>query len=241
MTKKEMLSINEAAKLLGVSIDTLRRWDASGKLHAERSPGGHRYYNHDTLERFSKDLFALACVWAESVTPPELSSEVYCDTQDRFHARQNTLAILLDQQEETRSVAPIVASMTGEIGNNSFDHNIGNWPDVAGIFFAYDFSKRIVALADRGVGIRTTLRRVRPNIKDDIEALTIAMNERVSGRAPEQRGNGLKFVRKVAEKYGVGVMLQSGIAVAEVRKGAKKLSIRLADRNIRGTIAKITY
>ncbi|OGZ06658.1 MAG: hypothetical protein A3C93_00195 [Candidatus Lloydbacteria bacterium RIFCSPHIGHO2_02_FULL_54_17] len=236
-----MMSINEVAKLLGVSIDTLRRWDASGKLRAERSPGGHRHYDRDTIERFSKDFFALARVWAESVTPPELPSEVYCDTPDRFRARQNTLAILLDRQEETRAIAPIVASMTGEIGNNSFDHNIGNWPDVTGIFFAYDLPKRIVVLADRGVGIRATLLRVRPDIKDDIEALTIAIYERISGRAPEQRGNGLKFVRKVAEKYGVGVTLQSGIAVAEIKKGTKKLSIRLADRNIRGTIAKITY
>ncbi|MBM6704262.1 MerR family DNA-binding transcriptional regulator, partial [Sutterella massiliensis] len=31
------ISIGEAAKTLGVSISTLRRWDAEGKLHANRT------------------------------------------------------------------------------------------------------------------------------------------------------------------------------------------------------------
>jgi excisionase family DNA binding protein len=30
------ISINEAAKLLGVSSDTLRRWEESGKIEPER-------------------------------------------------------------------------------------------------------------------------------------------------------------------------------------------------------------
>lgn len=241
MANKNKVAIGAAAKMLGVSIDTLRRWDASGKLKANKSSGGHRYYDLEELQRFTRDIFALAQVWAESITPPDISDEYYCDTQDRFRARQNTLAILLDRAESTRALAPILAAVVGEIGNNSFDHNIGNWPDMPGIFFAYDLNKRIVVLADRGQGIRATLSRVRPEIRDDIDALTVAMTERVSGRAPEQRGNGLKFVRSVAEKYGLDFALQSGIAVAEVGKRSRKLRVRLAERNIRGTIAKITY
>jgi len=30
--------------------------------------------------------------------------------------------------------AYMAGAIAGEIGNNSFDHNIGNWPDMAGIF-----------------------------------------------------------------------------------------------------------
>lgn len=129
----------------------------------------------------------------------------------------------------------------GEIGNNSFDHNLGNWPDVPGIFFAYDLNKRVIILADRGVGIKSTLLRVRPDLKDDVEALTVAMTEIVSGRSPEQRGNGLKFVRNVASDNPIGISLQSGTALVTIEKENSKLNITLADRFVRGVLAKVEY
>jgi putative resolvase len=38
-------SIGKAAKHLGVSPDTLRRWERAGKIVAERTPRGHRRYD----------------------------------------------------------------------------------------------------------------------------------------------------------------------------------------------------
>ncbi len=38
----ETLRIGQAAALLGVSVDTLRRWEADGQLAVERSEGGQR-------------------------------------------------------------------------------------------------------------------------------------------------------------------------------------------------------
>jgi putative resolvase len=43
------LSIGEAAKLKGVSISTLRRWEAEGKLVPERTASGHRRYDMSQL------------------------------------------------------------------------------------------------------------------------------------------------------------------------------------------------
>lgn len=39
------VSIGEAARVLGVSVSTLRRWDAAGKLEPQQTPGGHRRYD----------------------------------------------------------------------------------------------------------------------------------------------------------------------------------------------------
>lgn len=39
---EEMLRIGQAAALLGVSVDTLRRWGDEGQLSVERSAGGQR-------------------------------------------------------------------------------------------------------------------------------------------------------------------------------------------------------
>jgi predicted site-specific integrase-resolvase len=38
------ISIGEASAMLGVSMQTLRRWDKKGKLVCERTPAGHRRY-----------------------------------------------------------------------------------------------------------------------------------------------------------------------------------------------------
>lgn len=39
-----MLSIGATAALLGVSVDTVRRWTASGRLTAARTAGNQRRY-----------------------------------------------------------------------------------------------------------------------------------------------------------------------------------------------------
>ncbi|KKW16954.1 MAG: Transposase, IS607 family [Parcubacteria group bacterium GW2011_GWA1_50_14] len=46
----DKFSIGRAAKYLGVSIDTLRRWGKKGKLAPHRSPGGHRYFLKSSLD-----------------------------------------------------------------------------------------------------------------------------------------------------------------------------------------------
>lgn len=47
------VSIGEAAKSLGVSTQTLRRWDLDGKLVAERTPGGRRRYRVSDVAQFN--------------------------------------------------------------------------------------------------------------------------------------------------------------------------------------------
>jgi diguanylate cyclase (GGDEF)-like protein/excisionase family DNA binding protein len=44
------LRLGPAARLLGVSINTLRRWSDSGRVPCYRSAGGHRRYNRKELE-----------------------------------------------------------------------------------------------------------------------------------------------------------------------------------------------
>ncbi len=53
----QWLSIGQAAKRLGVSIDTLRRWDKKGKLKAIRSPTDRRYYIPKQIEEALEGKF----------------------------------------------------------------------------------------------------------------------------------------------------------------------------------------
>ena len=53
MDMSRYVSIGEAAKSLGVSVQTLRRWDIDGKLVAERTPGGRRRCRADDVATFN--------------------------------------------------------------------------------------------------------------------------------------------------------------------------------------------
>lgn len=50
------ISIKEAAKELGVHQETLRRWEAAGKITVERTPKGHRRYDLTKLRGIAPKL-----------------------------------------------------------------------------------------------------------------------------------------------------------------------------------------
>lgn len=53
----DVLTIKEAAKILGVSEVTLRRWDASGKFKARRHPvNGYRVYSTEQVVRLRRRI-----------------------------------------------------------------------------------------------------------------------------------------------------------------------------------------
>lgn len=65
------VGIGRAAAELGVSRDTLRRWEAAGKITVERTPSGHRRYDLVQLRglvpsRISSDRTTLAYVRVSS-------------------------------------------------------------------------------------------------------------------------------------------------------------------------------
>lgn len=240
--ESELIPISEAARQLGVSIDTLRRWDESGRLRATRkSPGGNRYYSEKAIELFLRELFNMALEWAANPESTELPSSFYCSDGSIFQARLIRMQTQLINSPDVEKILSLLVAIAGEMGNNSFDHNLGNWPDMPGIFFGYDLNKREIVLADRGLGILKTLQRVRPELNNYKDALTVAFTEIVSGRAPEERGNGLKFVRKVITENPIRLLFQSGDTELEIAKESSDLNIKSSKHFLRGCIALINY
>lgn len=45
------MSPGRAAAALGISIETLRRWEKAGKIAAFRTPGGQRRYDRSEIDR----------------------------------------------------------------------------------------------------------------------------------------------------------------------------------------------
>ena len=55
--KAKWMSIGEAAEFMGVSRDTLRRWEKKGKIQPVRSPTNRRYYTQKHLEEVMAGKF----------------------------------------------------------------------------------------------------------------------------------------------------------------------------------------
>ena len=167
----------------------------------------------------------------------DVKSEYYCQTRDIFQAKLGKMTMeLLRNNSIMENDIYIISAIAGEIGNNSFDHNLGNWPDVAGAFFGYFFEngKLKIILADRGRGILITLKKAKPELKNDAEALKTAFTEKISGRTPENRGNGLKFVRENVEDKKMHLIFISGNGKMELNE---KMEIKEITENIRGCLA----
>ena len=238
--EKDFITIGEAAEILGVSIDTLRRWDKSGRLSPTKtSEAGYRLYYKPQIELFLNDLFGLAKDWVLKGT--ELPSKFYCSNSAVFQTRLTHMQDVLITMPQLRSIFSLLVAVAGEIGNNSFDHNLGIWPDIAGIFFAYDINKRNIVLADRGVGVLATLKRIKPELNNDEEALRVAFTEILSGRSPESRGNGLKFVRKIVSENPISLLFQTGNAELELAKDSDVLNIKTLPEPFRGCLALISF
>ena len=82
MAEQELITISEAAEILGISIDTLRRWDKGGKLSpVKTSDAGYRLYSRSQLELFLHDPFG-----ALASAPHRPQSQLPFTAQDRSTA-----------------------------------------------------------------------------------------------------------------------------------------------------------
>lgn len=162
---------------------------------------------------FDHPLVQQAFAWASAEVPPDISGDDHCPHRDMFRARVDSLRITLLRKGYSERMAPLVHAVLAEIGGNAFDHNVGNFRDVPGVFFGRAFAPSpFFVIADRGQGVLATLKRVRPELRIDMDALRTAFLERITSRAPENRGNGLKFVRKTLLGDGIDLFFQSGTA-----------------------------
>jgi DNA-binding transcriptional ArsR family regulator len=190
------------------------------------------------------DLEAVAH-WINAQTLENSPPSLVCETRETLAARLPHLKSLLKEGLQ-ENMLPLVISTVGEIGNNSFDHNMGQWRDVPGCWLESQVTQGHlwIWIADRGQGVFQSLNKVHPEIRDDQAALKAAFETIISGRAPEKRGNGLKYVKQnLSGKPGHGLACISG--TGRVNYGEQgNTCIGMLDKyftNVKGTVTLMVW
>lgn len=89
---ERLVAIGEAAEALGVSVTTLRRWEASGKLVADHTAGGHRRYD---LARLKPELFRAEADTRRTIAYARVSSH---DQKDDLERQKQVLELYCARQ-----------------------------------------------------------------------------------------------------------------------------------------------
>lgn len=164
----------------------------------------------------------------------------HCFYRDEFNARLDRFISMFENFGLDQNEAQRATSVVGELGNNVFDHNLGNWPTrISGCIIAaqhYPSTKRIeIAVGDPGVGFYGSLKTAFPEIKTDLDAIKKGL-EGNSGRIGEDRGNGLRIIQQwTIQNFSGKVMIHSGNGLIIVgRTGMKEYAVN----KILGTVAQ---
>lgn len=132
---------------------------------------------------------------------PNIQPISFCPTKDIFSARLDKFRLIYKGFGLDNTQFQFLTAIVGELGNNVFDHNLGNWPfSLTGAIILGSFRKdenRVeVVVADPGIGFKQSLKDKNPGIGDQTEAIKLALEKGVSGRIEETRGNGLRYVQE---------------------------------------------
>jgi excisionase family DNA binding protein len=91
MTKKNLITSQEAAEYLNIHVDTIRDWEAKGYIKSIRTPGNHRRYDMDDVkELLGKNNLPLLSIYERQVlaNQHEILKSLSTDEEDiKFHER----------------------------------------------------------------------------------------------------------------------------------------------------------
>jgi predicted site-specific integrase-resolvase len=104
-----MVRIGEAAKTFGASSETVRRWEISGKISCERTPGGQRRYD---LAALRPDNFGIDSPTRRTVAYARVSSH---DQSADLERQQQVLELYCAKQGWTFDIV-------ADLGSGMNDH-----------------------------------------------------------------------------------------------------------------------
>jgi len=172
--------------------------------------------------------------------PKGVEQVFYSSNRSESNARmERYFSICEDQGIKNDDEISLIVSSIGELTNNCFDHNLGYWKDTPGCCLSWskENNRLTFCIADRGRGIVETLRNVAGPEKSNQDILNLAFETVITGRAPENRGNGLKYVCRSIAKYSLNsIKCFSNDVIYEVNKSTDPVIKTLPQLQSFGTL-----
>jgi len=85
-----------------------------------------------------KPEFENALKWYGTDKPFQKKENI-CETRDVFQARLDRMYLEVLKKTKNESMTALLVAISGEIGNNCFDHNLGQWQEGTFAFILWDF------------------------------------------------------------------------------------------------------
>jgi len=171
-----------------------------------------------------------------------LHEMIHCRTKDELEGRLHRFIRIFENFGMDSNDARTMTAIVGELGNNVFDHNLGNWPtDSTGcIILAQRYGGNVnriqVVIADFGSGFLASLKPAYPELKSDVDAIRKGLAG-FTGRLGEKRGNGLKTIQAwTIDKFRGTLSIHSGSGMANVN--ASGIETKEFPRTM-GTVAQL--
>lgn len=116
-----MLSIGQTARLLGISIETLRKWDQNGTFVATRTESGQRRYTQEQIDHWRQNNQRTIEVTSHCVKPSKLIAAVVkaCENFD-YLKNDQPLKVSFCQDEGYNGISIMLSDPKG----TSFATNI---------------------------------------------------------------------------------------------------------------------
>jgi excisionase family DNA binding protein len=107
----DWIGLSEASRMLGVSPATLRRWSDAGRLRVFTTPGGHRRFSRDALERLlPADRSRRPSIGAAGLTPSRIARSYRRARRDGGPELPWVLALTDDQRMLFRERGQVLAA-----------------------------------------------------------------------------------------------------------------------------------
>ena len=147
--KKYYLPISEASAFLGVSIDTIRRWDNSGKLTSKSLDGKNRYFAITDLERL-KNSGLVSISEASKILHLSISTLRRLEKRGQLLPSRNEHGERVYSQDALNSFVYFPKKQDAKINTSDLDNSIESGSFIGGIKFPRIFDK---SSNDRNTGL----------------------------------------------------------------------------------------